>query len=347
MNDLNDMETLAAAVPQVVSVSDYPDIAENLTKVSDGVYSFDVYLANAKAEAQEAWKTVMDEWQADDNYVIFFSFRNTASSPVLLSVTAGPVSSLSLSAGMLGLSSGYSFHFKPDGAFHSFSTSTSLGYGNFYFNNYSFPENEKGHYRYFGDMSELQVIDDLDREPDPPTEHTLTIQYQYEDGSQAAEPAIKTYEAGAAYQVVSPIIGGFYTDQAIVSGTMPDKDLTITVTYLPVPGELLYTLSVVYQFSDGAQASDIVIKHLEAGTPYSIVSPVITGYTADKPTVSGTMPENNLRIVVTYNNNSGSEGGGSSLGKFPDVGAHLDWPSPFEWFDVAGHIDFPNPFAWG
>ena len=183
----------------------------------------------------------------------------------------------------------------------------------------------------------------------PPTtaEHTLTIQYQYEDGSQAAEPVVKTYEAGAAYQVVSPIIGGFYTDQSIVSGTMPDKDLTVTVTYLPVPGELLYTLSVVYQFSDGTPASDIVIKHLEAGAPYSIVSPVITGYTADKPTVSGTMPENNLRIVVTYNNNSGSEGGGSSLGKFPDVGAHLDWPSPFEWFDVAGHIDFPNPFAWG
>ena len=183
--------------------------------------------------------------------------------------------------------------------------------------------------------------------PPTPAKHTLTIQYQYEDGSQAAEPVVKTYEAGAAYQVVSPVIGGFYTDQAIVSGTMPDKDLTITVTYLPVPGELLYTLSVVYQFSDGTPASDIVIKHLEAGTPYSIVSPVITGYTADKPTVSGTMPENNLRIVVTYNNNSGSEGGGSSLGKFPDVGAHLDWPSPFEWFDVAGHIDFPNPFAWG
>ena len=183
--------------------------------------------------------------------------------------------------------------------------------------------------------------------PPTPAKHTLTIQYQYEDGSQAAEPVVKTYEAGAAYQVASPVIGGFYTDQAIVSGTMPDKDLTITVTYLPVPGELLYTLSVVYQFSDGTAASDIVIKHLEAGTPYSIVSPVITGYTADKPTVSGTMPENNLRIVVTYNNNSGSEGGGSSLGKFPDVGAHLDWPSPFEWFDVAGHIDFPNPFAWG
>ncbi len=346
MNDLNDMETLAAAVPQVVSVSDYPDIAENLTKVSDGVYSFDVYLANAKAEAQEAWKTVMNQWQADDNYVIFFSFRNTASSPVLLSVTAGPVSSLSLSAGMLGLSSGYSFHFKPDGAFHSFSTSTSLGYGNFYFNNYSFPENEKGHYRYFGDMSELQVIDDLDREPDPPTEHTLTIQYQYEDGSQAAEPAIKTYEAGAAYQVVSPVIGGFYTDQAIVSGTMPDNDLTVTVTYLPVPGELLYTLSVVYQFSDGAQASNIVIKHLEAGTPYSIVSPVITGYTADKPTVSGTMPENDLRIVVTYSKDSGTEGGGGIPGEFPDIGGHIDWHDPFAWFDTASGVDWHDPFAW-
>lgn len=183
--------------------------------------------------------------------------------------------------------------------------------------------------------------------PPTPAKHTLTIQYQYEDGSQAAEPVVKTYEAGAAYQVVSPVIGGFYTDQAIVSGTMPDKDLTITVTYLPVPGELLYTLSVVYQFSDGTAASDIVIKHLEAGTPYSIVSPVITGYTADKPTVSGTMPENDLRIVVTYSKDSGTEGGGGIPGEFPDMGGHIEWHDPFAWFDMGANIEFHNPFAWG
>ena len=182
--------------------------------------------------------------------------------------------------------------------------------------------------------------------PPTPAKHTLTIQYQYEDGSQAAEPVVKTYEAGAAYQVVSPVIGGFYTDQAIVSGTMPDKDLTITVTYLPVPGELLYTLSVVYQFSDGTAASDIVIKHLEAGAPYSIVSPVITGYTADKPTVSGTMPENDLRIVVTYSKDSGTEGGGGIPGEFPDIGGHIDWHDPFEWFDTASGVDWHDPFAW-
>ena len=183
--------------------------------------------------------------------------------------------------------------------------------------------------------------------PPTPAKHTLTIQYQYEDGSQAAEPVVKTYEAGAAYQVVSPVIGGFYTDQAIVSGTMPDKDLTITVTYLPVPGELLYTLSVVYQFSDGTAASDIVIKHLEAGAPYSIVSPVITGYTADKPTVSGTMPENDLRIVVTYSKDSGTEGGGGIPGEFPDMGGHIEWHDPFAWFDMGANIEFHNPFAWG
>lgn len=183
--------------------------------------------------------------------------------------------------------------------------------------------------------------------PPTPAKHTLTIQYQYEDSSQAAEPVVKTYEAGAAYQVVSPVIGGFYTDQAIVSGTMPDKDLTITVTYLPVPGELLYTLSVVYQFSDGTAASDIVIKHLEAGTPYSIVSPVITGYTADKPTVSGTMPENDLRIVVTYSKDSGTEGGGGIPGEFPDMGGHIEWHDPFAWFDMGANIEFHNPFAWG
>ena len=183
--------------------------------------------------------------------------------------------------------------------------------------------------------------------PPTPAKHTLTIQYQYEDSSQAAEPVVKTYEAGAAYQVVSPVIGGFYTDQAIVSGTMPDKDLTITVTYLPVPGELLYTLSVVYQFSDGTAASDIVIKHLEAGAPYSIVSPVITGYTADKPTVSGTMPENDLRIVVTYSKDSGTEGGGGIPGEFPDMGGHIEWHDPFAWFDMGANIEFHNPFAWG
>ncbi|WP_278943312.1 MucBP domain-containing protein [Anaerotruncus colihominis] len=182
--------------------------------------------------------------------------------------------------------------------------------------------------------------------PPTPAKHTLTIQYQYEDGSQAAEPVVKTYEAGAAYQVVSPVIGGFYTDQAIVSGTMPDKDLTITVTYLPVPGELLYTLSVVYQFSDGTPASDIVIKHLEAGAPYSIVSPVITGYTADKPTVSGTMPENDLRIVVTYSKDSGTEGGGGIPGEFPDMGGHIEWHDPFAWFDMGENIEFHDPFAW-
>ena len=182
--------------------------------------------------------------------------------------------------------------------------------------------------------------------PPTPAKHTLTIQYQYEDGSQAAEPVVKTYEAGAAYQVVSPVIGGFYTDQAIVSGTMPDNDLTVTVTYLPVPGELLYTLSVVYQFSDGTAASDIVIKHLEAGAPYSIVSPVITGYTADKPTVSGTMPENNLRIVVTYRSDSGTEGGGGTPGEFPDMGGHIDWHDPFAWFDMGENIEFHDPFAW-
>ncbi|OUP63512.1 hypothetical protein B5F11_20510 [Anaerotruncus colihominis] len=343
MNDLNDMETLAAAVPQVVSVSDYPDIAENLTKVSDGVYSFDVYLANAKAEAQEAWKTVMDEWQADDNYVIFFSFRNTASSPVLLSVTAGPVSSLSLSAGMLGLSSGYSFHFKPDGAFHSFSTSTSLGYGNFYFNNYSFPENEKGHYRYFGDMSELQVIDDLDREPQPPTKRTLTIQYQYEDGSQAAEPAIRSLAAGDLYEVVSPVLSGYTADKPTVSGTMPDSDLTITVIYTAIPPTTTdHTLTIQYHYEDGSQAAELAIKTYQAGAAYQVVSPVLNGYTADKPTVSGVMPDRDLTITVVYTKSSGGTGSDDPW----DISPGTDWSSPFEWYDIALNATWGSPFNW-
>ena len=342
-NDLNDMDTLAAAVPQVVSVSDYPDITENLTRVSDGVYSFDVYLANAKTEAQNAWKTVMRQWQFDDNYVIFFSFRYTVSSPAFLSVDAGPVSSLSLSNGLLSLSSGYSFTFRSDGTFYSFNSSPALGRGRIFFNNYAFPENTRGDYPYFGDMSELQIIDDLDKEPQPPTEHTLTIQYQYEDGSQAAEPAIRSLAAGDSYEVVSPVLSGYAADKPTVSGTMPDNDLTITVTYTAIPPTTAeHTLTIQYQYEDGSQAAEPAIRSLAAGDSYEVVSPVLSDYTADKPTVSGTMPDSDLTITVIYTKSSGDTGSDDPW----DISPGTDWSSPFEWYDISLNATWESPFNW-
>lgn len=66
----------------------------------------------------------------------------------------------------------------------------------------------------------------------PKPEHTLTVNYRYEDGTQAAPPVIRSLTSGSQYSITSPVISGHNVDTLIVLGVMPDKDLTVTVTYV-------------------------------------------------------------------------------------------------------------------
>ena len=61
--------------------------------------------------------------------------------------------------------------------------------------------------------------------------HTLTINYVYADGTEAAPTYTALLEYGASYRVISPYIEGYTVDCTIVSGVMGDVDITITVTY--------------------------------------------------------------------------------------------------------------------
>ena len=179
--------------------------------------------------------------------------------------------------------------------------------------------------------------------PPTPAKHTLTIQYQYEDGSQAAEPAIRSLAAGDSYEVVSPVLSGYAADKPTVSGTMPDNDLTITVTYTaipPTPAE--HTLTIQYQYEDGSQAAEPAIRSLAAGDSYEVVSPVLSDYTADKPTVSGTMPDSDLTITVIYTKSSGDTGSDDPW----DISPGTDWSSPFEWYDISLNATWESPFNW-
>ena len=176
-----------------------------------------------------------------------------------------------------------------------------------------------------------------------PAKHTLTIQYQYEDGSQATEPAIRSLAAGDSYEVVSPVLSGYAADKPTVSGTMPDNDLTITVTYTaipPTPAE--HTLTIQYQYEDGSQAAEPAIRSLAAGDSYEVVSPVLSDYTADKPTVSGTMPDSDLTITVIYTKSSGDTGSDDPW----DISPGTDWSSPFEWYDISLNATWESPFNW-
>ncbi|NLI41514.1 MAG: PKD domain-containing protein, partial [Caldisericales bacterium] len=65
--------------------------------------------------------------------------------------------------------------------------------------------------------------------------YTLTINYVYQGGGEAAPSHTETLAEGASYNVTSPTIPGFTPDQAVVSGTMPASDVTVTVTYTQNP----------------------------------------------------------------------------------------------------------------
>ncbi len=72
------------------------------------------------------------------------------------------------------------------------------------------------------------------KDQNAPNEYLLSIKYLYEDKTVAADPYARIYEEGAAYSVTSPTIDGYQPDQAVVSGTMGSKNVTVTVTYKKV-----------------------------------------------------------------------------------------------------------------
>ena len=87
--------------------------------------------------------------------------------------------------------------------------------------------------------------------------------------------------------------------------------------------ERLYKVTVHYVYSDGTQAAADAVINVKAGAAYSIDSPAIEGYKADKATVSGTIPADkpaDTEITVTYTKESSGGGGGG--------GGHRPKPKP-------------------
>ena len=62
---------------------------------------------------------------------------------------------------------------------------------------------------------------------------TLTIYYQFLDGSTAAPTYTDTLAAGTAYDVASPSVEGYIPVIERVKGTMPGEDVVYIVYYIP------------------------------------------------------------------------------------------------------------------
>jgi hypothetical protein len=69
-----------------------------------------------------------------------------------------------------------------------------------------------------------------------PIPYTLTVNYQFADSSQAAEPHRQQLHKGDSYSVPPPEITGYHPNQSAVTGVMPAGDVTATVTYREDPG---------------------------------------------------------------------------------------------------------------
>ncbi|MEA4889901.1 MAG: Ig-like domain-containing protein [Clostridiaceae bacterium] len=79
------------------------------------------------------------------------------------------------------------------------------------------------------------VLDNIGEGVPPVTTHTLTIYYIYADSTTAATTHTETVDVNSTYNVTSPEIPRYTADQTVVSGTMTDADVTVTVTYIRIP----------------------------------------------------------------------------------------------------------------
>ena len=144
-------------------------------------------------------------------------------------------------------------------------------------------------------LTNFQLIETSGKDPSV-SSHTLTVNYLYANEQPAAEAVTQTIAAGETYSIQSPEIMGYTPSIQVVSGTMPEEDLTVNVYY----AKAFYDLTVKYQHQDGTEAAPKVAFQYPAGFVYDIPSPTVSGYQPDKPSVYGEMPGEAVTETVTY-----------------------------------------------
>lgn len=132
--------------------------------------------------------------------------------------------------------------------------------------------------------------------------HTLTIRYQYKDGTEAAPPYTASVKYNDYFSVPSPAVPGFTPERSVVSGKMGDADATFTVVYKPTK----YLLTIKYNRQSGktrANGTKIAPDYTgryEEGEKYEVPSPSVMGYQTEAMTVTGIMPAHDVIETVSY-----------------------------------------------
>ena len=123
---------------------------------------------------------------------------------------------------------------------------------------------------------------------------TLTILYEYEDGTRAYETYTKEMVEGDHYSVTSPVIPDCKVSEAVVRGRI-EEDTTLKVIYRKP-----HTLTIRYEYLDGTLAAETYTVTLYAGDEYSRDNPVIKGFTTAWVRVAGVMETRDVEVTVLY-----------------------------------------------
>ena len=130
--------------------------------------------------------------------------------------------------------------------------------------------------------------------------YTFTVQYKMSDGTTAPAGVTKTLYYGQSASVTSPDKPGYTPDKKIATVNAISANTTVTVTYTLNT----YNVTVHYVYEDGTKAADDKTVKVDYNKSYSVDSPSIVGFTADKLDVSGVMGIGDVEATVTYKINS-------------------------------------------
>ena len=125
--------------------------------------------------------------------------------------------------------------------------------------------------------------------------YDLVINYEYEDGTKAADACEIKVEYNKEYEVESPEIEGYTPSIKVVTGTMGVETVEVKVVY----AKNTYDLTIRYVYANGKKAAAPYEDILEYSEEYDVTSPVIEGHTADIEKVTGTITED-VEVTVTY-----------------------------------------------
>ncbi|MBO4562129.1 MAG: InlB B-repeat-containing protein, partial [Clostridia bacterium] len=123
------------------------------------------------------------------------------------------------------------------------------------------------------------------------SEYTLTIVYQYADGTEAKPTYTETMAAGTEYSVASPEITGYTADKPTVSGTL-NENTTVVVTY----NVNQYTITY---YVDNVSVKVDTYNYGATVTPYTYTAPEGYTFSGWTETIPATMPAQNLEIHGT------------------------------------------------